>query len=58
MWLIGVSVVLVVLVVGLLGLRRWFDRMQDARAPRDDGPDEVPSAVTSSTIYISSNGRL
>jgi hypothetical protein len=58
MWLIGLSLVLAALVAVLLGLRFWFNRMQDVRTPRDDDAEQRNRAVTSSTIYTSGSGRF
>lgn len=58
MWLIGAGLVLAVLVAVLLGLRVWFNRMQDVRTPRDAEADERNRAVTASTIYTSGSGRF
>jgi hypothetical protein len=58
MAVIGVSLFLAALVAVLLGLRIWFDRMQDVRTPRDSEAEQRTRAVTSSTIFTSGTGRF
>ena len=58
MWLIGLSLVLAALVAVLLGVRIWFNRMQDIRTPRDGEAEQRNRAVTSSTIFTSGSGRF
>ena len=58
MWLIGLSLVLAAVVAVLLGVRIWFNRMQDVRTPRDGEAEQRNRAVTSSTIFTSGSGRF
>ena len=72
MWLLGVSLVLAALVAVLVGLRMWFNRMQDIRKPlegetqprdgeteqQDGEAEQRKRAVTASTIFISGSGRF
>jgi hypothetical protein len=58
MWVIGLILVLAALLAVLLGLRVWFDRLQDARTPRNGEAGQRNCAVTSSTIFTSGSGKL
>ena len=58
MWVIGLNLVLAALVAVLLGLRIWFNRMQDVRTPRAGDAEQRDRAVTSSSIFIGGSGRL
>ena len=58
MWLIGLGLLVAALVVVLLGVRIWFNRMQDVRTPRDGETEQRSRSVTSSTIFTSGSGRF
>jgi hypothetical protein len=58
MWVIGLSLVLAGLLAVLLGLRFWFDRLEDVRTPRDGEAEGRNRGVTSSTIFTTFSGHL